>query len=317
MAGYSQSFTRPDVGAKSPEDFIANAIIESLPQASLVLSAGARRVPVSKAQARFPVLSLLPEAYFVNGDTGLKQTTKAAWANRYINIEELAVIVPIPESVVEDADFDILSATQPLITEAIGYALDGAVLFGVNKPPSWDLGDGPTPNGLAHIAETRGHVYTATGHNYKDLIATMKLVAADGHPVTGFVADSLYEYELLGETDTLGRPLFTPSTNASGVAALLGRPFTYLNSGVWDDTYKTLMGDISSRLLVGMRRDFTFEVFREGVITDSSGAIVLNLMQQDSRALRVTMRIGVTVGNPIQRRSRNNPNAFPFAVLKA
>ena len=27
-----------------------------------------------------PVLSALPVAYFVNGDTGLKQTTEAAWA---------------------------------------------------------------------------------------------------------------------------------------------------------------------------------------------------------------------------------------------
>jgi hypothetical protein len=39
-----------------------------------------RTVPMSSKLRKMPVLSALPIAYFVNGDTGLKQTTEAAWA---------------------------------------------------------------------------------------------------------------------------------------------------------------------------------------------------------------------------------------------
>ncbi|NLV74050.1 MAG: hypothetical protein GXY52_05140, partial [Chloroflexi bacterium] len=40
----------------------------------------------------------LPTAYFVDGETGLKQTTKVEWANVMLSAEELAVIVPVPQS---------------------------------------------------------------------------------------------------------------------------------------------------------------------------------------------------------------------------
>jgi HK97 family phage major capsid protein len=65
-------------------------------------------VPVGRAQVRFPVLSALPVAYWVNGDTGLKQTTEVNWTNKYLNIEEIAAIVPVPDNVVADAEVEHL-----------------------------------------------------------------------------------------------------------------------------------------------------------------------------------------------------------------
>ena len=52
-----------------------------------------------------PVLSALPVAYWVTGDTGMKQTTTAAWQSKTITVDELAVIVPVPENVLDDIDF--------------------------------------------------------------------------------------------------------------------------------------------------------------------------------------------------------------------
>ena len=77
----------------------------------------ARRLPnmTSKTQT-MNVLDMLPTAYWVNGEvsgTGAadsaayKQTTKMAWDKKKIYAEEIAVIVPIPEAVLDDADYDI------------------------------------------------------------------------------------------------------------------------------------------------------------------------------------------------------------------
>jgi HK97 family phage major capsid protein len=323
LAVYNAQVTRADA-PQGPEQVITNAILQGLPEASMVLGAGPRRVTMARAQARMPVLSVLPEAYFVNGDTGLKETTRAAWQNKFLNVEELAVIVPIPDAVVEDTDLDILAAVQPLIIEALGAKVDAAVLFGVGKPASWDLGHLDPTKGLAQVCDAYGNTVTAGTNQdpsnnpsvYLDLVATMRKVAEDGHPVTAFMADALYEYDLLGVVDTLGRPIFTPSPQVGGVAGLLARPFNYLNNGAWDEDYNVIAGDMRN-LIVGIRRDVTWEVFREGVITDDSGKVLFNLMQQDSRALRMTMRLAVTVGNPLKRRSQNMANPYPFAVLKA
>lgn len=81
-----------------------------------------------------PVLDMLPIAYFVNGDTGQKKTTKQAWDKKFITAEEIAVIVPIPEAVLDDSEYDIWGEVKPRVTEAFGKVIDSAVLFGENKP---------------------------------------------------------------------------------------------------------------------------------------------------------------------------------------
>jgi len=45
---------------------------------------------------RRPVLSVLPVAYWVDGDVGLKQTSAAAWEGVDLIAEEIVAIVPIP-----------------------------------------------------------------------------------------------------------------------------------------------------------------------------------------------------------------------------
>jgi hypothetical protein len=103
--------SRADAGALMPEQ-VSNEMLTNL--ADKAQGSAARKlfrsVPVSRGQVRFPVLSALPIAYWVTGDTGLKQTTEVNWANKFLNIEELAVIVPIPESVLDDAGTPIWDA---------------------------------------------------------------------------------------------------------------------------------------------------------------------------------------------------------------
>lgn len=108
---YTSVIDRSDVGALIPED-VSRTIIQGLPASSVALTSF-RRATMSRAQQRLPVLSVLPVAYWVDGDTGLKQTTEQNWANKYLDARELAVIVPIPQAVLDDADFDIWGEVRP------------------------------------------------------------------------------------------------------------------------------------------------------------------------------------------------------------
>jgi HK97 family phage major capsid protein len=136
-------------------------------------------IPVSTNQTRLPVISALPAAAFVNGDTGLKQTTEVNWANKFINIEELAAIVPIPEAVLDDTAFDVWGSVQPLLEQAIGRALDAAVLFGVNKPASWPS-DINTAAVAASNTRVRGTATPANGGIAEDFNQLFAKVEGDG-----------------------------------------------------------------------------------------------------------------------------------------
>src|SRR5215218_1262426 len=127
--------SRTDVGALIPEE-VSREMLGKATEQSAALQLF-RRVPVGRNQVRFPVLSALPTAYFVTGDTGMKQTTEIAWANKFLNIEEIATIMPVPDNVIADIEADIWGESVPLISEAIGRTLDAAVFFGVNAPASY------------------------------------------------------------------------------------------------------------------------------------------------------------------------------------
>ena len=115
-------------------DQVVSTIFQDAPKSSVFMQL-ARKLPnMTSKQTRIPVLDLLPMAYWVNGDTGYKQTSRQAWENVYLTAAELAVIVPIPEAVLDDADYDIMGEVTPRVNEAIGQRVDSAALFGVNRP---------------------------------------------------------------------------------------------------------------------------------------------------------------------------------------
>ncbi|MFR4123076.1 MAG: phage major capsid protein, partial [Clostridium sp.] len=85
---------------------IVSTIFQDAPKQSVFMGM-ARKLPnMTSKQTRIRVLDFLPTAYWVDGDTGMKQTTRQAWDNVYLTAGELAVIVPIPEAVFDDAEMD-------------------------------------------------------------------------------------------------------------------------------------------------------------------------------------------------------------------
>src|SRR5690606_25199336 len=124
-----------------------------------------------------------PDAYWLNTDTALKQTTKAAWDNLVLTAEELAVLVPIPNAVVDDTDIPLWDEIRPLLVEAIGKKVDQATLFGTDKPTSW-------PTAIVPAAVAAGNTVEAgTGTDFAQDVATVAgLVSEDGFAVNGFAS---------------------------------------------------------------------------------------------------------------------------------
>lgn len=307
---YDSRITRSGVAALVPED-VASDVIESAVESSAAMSL-MRRVTMSTNQQRMPVLAALPVAYFVNGDTGLKQTTEQAWANKFLNVEEIAAIVPIPEAVLDDAGFDIWGEIRPRLAEAVALALDNAIFFGTNKPASW-----PTAIDDAAIAASntfnRGTSTTAQGGIAEDINQVMGLVEADGFDVNGFVTARTYRTRFRGARDTSGQQLLDVSLNT-----LYGEPIVYGLRGQWgtgSGSAELFAGDWSQAML-GVRQDLTWKILSEAVIQDDSGNIVYNLAQQDMVALRVVARFAWQVANPITRENTNEGTRYPFAILR-
>ena len=52
------------------------------------------------------------------------------------------------------------------------------------------------------------------------------------------------------------------------------------------------------------------------MISDDAGVTILNLMQQDSAALRMVLRVAYVTANPISRLAPVEASRYPFAVLR-
>lgn len=115
---------------------LVNTIQQDVPKSSTVMQLGTRLANMTSNQTKIPVLSMLPLAYWVNGDTGMKKTSKQEWDNVYMTAAELAVIVPVPEAVLADSSFDIMGEVQPRVREAMGAKIDNATEF-ICGHPNW------------------------------------------------------------------------------------------------------------------------------------------------------------------------------------
>jgi len=293
----------------------ANEIIQGVVAQSAVLSRGRKLANMTSKQYKMPVLDMLPIAYFVNGDTGQKKTTKQAWDKKFITAEEIAVIVPIPESVLDDSEYDIWAEVKPRIVEAFGKVIDGAILFNVDKPSTWR-------DGVVATATAAGSVVTlATGDNLYDKImgegGSIAKVEDSGYFVNGHMADISMRAKLRGLKDEIGNPIFKSDMQSGTNYALDGSPMNFPNNGAFDKSQALMISGDFSQLVYSIRQDITFKLFTEGVVQNTDGSIAYNLMQNDMVALRAVMRLGWEIPNPINALKADKTQRCPFSVLKA
>lgn len=301
---------RTDLSGLIPEP-VTREIIQGVTEGSAVLQMG-RRLPnmTSKTQT-MNVLDMLPTAYFVNGDTGMKQTTKMKWDKKKIYAEEIAVIVPIPEAVLDDADYDIWGEVRPRLVEAFGKVIDGAILFGTNKPTSWR-------DSVLETCTKAGSVVAATPYIYDDLLAEGGVIAKveeSGYLVNGIMSAIQMRAKLRGLKDLNGNPIFKTDMQGATPYALDGSPMYFPRNGAFDTSKALMFAGDWSELVYSIRQDITFKIFDQGVVQDpSDNSIVYNLMQNDMVALRAVMRLGWEIPNPKTAYNDTLSKYCPFAV---
>ena len=312
--GDAQIIDRTGAASLIPEEN-AREIIQGVVTQSAVLQRGRKLPNMSSKTYKMPVLDMLPIAYFVNGDTGAKKTTKQAWDKKFITAEEIAVIVPIPEAVLDDSDYDIWGEVKPRVIEAFGKVIDGAVLFDLDKPSTWR-------DGVVTTATKAGSVVTlATGDDLYDKIMAEEGIIAkieeSWYFVNGHMADISMRAKLRGLKDTTGNPIFKSDMQNGTTYSLDGSPMNFPNNGAFDKSKALMISGDFSQLVYAIRQDITFKLFTEGVVQNTDGSIAYNLMQNDMVALRAVMRLGWEIPNPINSMKTDKTKRCPFAILKA
>lgn len=320
---YNSVISRTDATALIPEA-ASREIMAALPQASAVMGLARRLPDMSRAQLRMPVMSALATAYFVSGDTGLKQTSEVNWENKYIDAAELAVIVPVPQAVLDDSAFDIWAEVRPSLVEAFGIAIDRAVLYGTNIPATWTTNMGAAGLVAVILAASQNVSLAAYTDMYEAILGETAagvsglfgLVEADGFMVTGSIASLAMKRKLRNVRDADGGLIFSTNMQQAGAYLLDGAPCLFPTNGAISSTYHLISGQWN-QLVYAMRQDISYSIATEGVITDAQGAIVYNLFQQDMVALRAVMRIGFALPNPINRVQATEASRCAFAYMTA
>lgn len=303
-----------DITALIPEE-INSEILQSMEHQSAAAQLFTT-TRMSTNQMRQPVLAMLPQAHFVASGGGLKQTTKLAWANKYLNAEEIAVIVPIPESYLDDVSYDVWGEVMPKIAEAFAILLDRAVFFGDAKPENWGKSI------LEHAEDAgnelvRGSVAFGSGVQdiAGDISAIMAMVENDGFDVNGHVARKTIRSAMRNLRATDGTPIYTNGVANSSPATIWGEPVRYIPGNGWINALADLMTGDFKQAILATRQDITYKILDQAVITDDEGNIIYNFAQQDMVGLRCVARYAYEVANAVNN-DGDITDQSPFAVLR-
>jgi len=258
MTDYDNIITRSGVSNLIPTEY-AKEIIQTAIEGSFTLPRMTRLNDMPTKIRQLPVMSLYPSAYFLSSESGdgtgssysegLKKTTKQNWTYSTITAEELAVIVPIPAAVIDDAaggGYDIWGETAPRLAEAIAKAIDAAIIHGTNKPTSW-------PNGIVTDATSKSQAIdksasVGSGKTFTDLADAIlaegglfNLVEVDGYDVNGVVGALSQKAALRGLRDANGQFIFQPDMTSPTKYSLAGVPVAFPKNGALDSTAALLI----------------------------------------------------------------------------
>ena len=294
-------------------------IIRGIIGRSKALELGRRLPDMNTKTLKLNVLSNLPVATWVSkaqetpntegAEINRKPLSALAWQGVDVVAEEIAVIIPVAESTLEDVEdygVEVVPEISEQVIGAFQEVIDSAVLFGVNTPFTGNLA-----NGLVGA------------------IPASAKISWDGSEGTSFykaISDAMKEVETSGYVPTaiLGGPsinsAFRESITDLGVNVTeqgeIGRLARHadLSGGFNETTAFAIVGDFRY-LVYSFRKDMEFKVLYEATLKGADG-VEYNLAQQDMIGFRIKMRVGFALPNPVNRLGKTG--RYPFAsIVKA
>ena len=293
-----------------PEE--SNEIIQAVVESSTALKLMNRLPNMGTNVREYPIMDSYPMAGFVDGDAGLKMTTNMKWSKDKIVAEEVAAIVAVPDNVAADADYDIFAQMKPRLVEAAGKVIDAAIFFGTNKPTAWRAG-------IVPAAVTAQNNVAATTDIVTDVFGEGGLIAKveeDGYFPESIVSAISMRAKLRGLKDKNDRPLFMENLHQGAQYTLAGMGMEFPRNGAFDATQALMVTGDWSQAVYAIRQDVTFDVFTSGVVSDADGKVIYNLMQNDMKAIRMVIRLGWNILNPVNAVNPDGTKRFPFAVYQ-
>ncbi len=301
-----------DIDRTDAAGLLADQNIQELLQNAAESSAALRTfrtVRMGTKVAKLPIMTVLPQAGWLDGDTDNKPTGEMKWDKKTLTAEEAAVIVPIPENVFDDSEFGVWEEVRPRIAEALGKIVDLAVFFGTNAPASFD------PS-LFEGATTAGQVVSeGTGVDLADDInLTWAEVEDLGFDVNVQYASRRIRARLRGLRSDTNEPIYLESLRSDGsTRSLMGEDIEFVTNGAWDADVATLIAGDRRAAIIGIRQDVTYKILTEATLTDGAGNVTFSLAEQDMIALRAKFRLGFVVANTVS--SETGDQEYPFAAL--
>ena len=194
---FNDLLTRTGAAAELPLQ-ISDELVMGTIRSSTALALG-RSVPTMTRDNRIPVLTNLPQAYWTSplagattADGGMIQTSEGVFSNTVLIAEELGVIVPIPNTIIEDSGFDLWEAVKPLLTQACAKAIDNAVIFGINAPVTFS--DSVVQHASAVGNVVSGNVFDYATDNAGLVLQGAQLVSQQGNNVTAAAVSPGWQY---------------------------------------------------------------------------------------------------------------------------
>jgi HK97 family phage major capsid protein len=257
-----------------------------------------------------PVPKTLPTAAFVSAPGGRKGFTDVGMQSQTITAEEIAAVVAIPDVWLEDSSVNLWNWVRPRVAEAIGVALDAAVMFGTGAPASYPVGG---------INSTNYCTAVGTGAAGDDAAAIVNLamstVEQTGVAVTGHAADLVVKGALRGVRDKNNALLMGyEQINANAIPTIYGVPVAY-------NSFTTLTPDFFTggwqNLIIGVRQDIRYLIEPAGVIADGTGKVLVSGFQDNQTPMKIWARFGCTIVKPMTVRTPAGAKPFASATLAA